>query len=190
MKIITALLACLALAGCAFNAQTVKLDPQVSVAPSSVGKGKTVGLRVVDERPTQSLGRRGTAAVARAAEITSDRDVAAVVHQKVTEGLRAKGFQVVDSANEETRLTLEIRQLEYATSTGFWTGGIHVNGALKAVAVRPGDSFEQMYRTERERRAVIVPTAGKNEDDINIGLADLLRKLLDDVGLTRFLSGD
>lgn len=178
----------IATSGCAFNAQTVKLDPQVSVAPSNEGAGKIVALRVVDERPNQSLGRRGTAAVARGAEISSDRDVAAVVHEKVAEGLRAKGFEVGEET--DTRLTLELRQLEYSTSTGFWTGGIHVNGAIKAEAQRPGDSFEQMYRTESERRAVVVPTAGKNEDDINLGLADMLRKLLDDVGLIRFLSGN
>jgi Uncharacterized lipoprotein. len=178
------------LSGCAFNSQTVQLDPHVEVVPSDMGAGKAVGLIVVDERASNSLGRRGTAAIARAAEIKSDRDLAVVVHDKVAAGLKAKGFAVSDSRDEPTELKLELRDFEYSTSTGFWTGGIHVNGAIKAVARRPGDNFEQMYRTENERRVVVVPTAGKNSDDINSGLADLLRKILNDVGLLRFLSGE
>lgn len=189
LRVIFAVAAVLALSGCAFKTQTVKLDPQINVAPSNEGAGAVVGLRVVDERPNRSLGNRGAAAVARGAEISTAQDVAAVIHDAVARGLQSKGFAVVPYSESDTKMQLEVRQLEYSTSTGFWTGGVHVNGAMKVEAARPEDAFEQMYRTEKERRVVVVPTAGKNEEDINEGITDLIRQLLDDVGLVRFLSG-
>jgi uncharacterized lipoprotein YajG len=188
LKTVIAVLAALALSGCAFNSQTVKLAPQVDIAPSSEGAGSIVGLRVLDERPSQSLGNRGAASVAKGAQISTTQDVAALIHSEVAQGLQSKGFTVAPYGGEGTQLQLELRQLEYTTSTGFWTGGVHVNGAMKVEATRPGDSFDQMYRAENERRVVVVPTAGKNAEDLNQGITDLIRKVLDDAGLIRFLS--
>lgn len=183
-----AIVACMS--GCAFNSQKANIAPTLQVAHSNEGHGEVVGLRVMDERPSQSLGRRGTAAVSRGAEITTNQNIAAVIQDKVSEGLQQKGFVVRPYAEGETKLSLELRELEYHTSTGFWTGGVHVNGAIKAVGTKIGDTYERMYRSEKERRVVVVPTAGKNEDDINNGLSDLLRSLFEDVGLFKFLAPD
>ena len=176
------------LPGCAFHAQKAQIAPIVQVAQSNEGKGAAIGLRVLDERPSQSLGRRGTAAVARGAEITTDQNIAAVIQDKVAQGLQSKGYVVKPYGESETRLSLELRELEYTTSTGFWTGGVHVNGAIKAVGNKPGDSYERMYCSEKERRIMVVPTAGKNEADINESLGELLRGIFEDVGLLRFLA--
>jgi uncharacterized lipoprotein YajG len=178
----------IAVSGCAFNPQKASLAPVVNVAESNIGNGATVGFRVVDERVNKSLGRRGTAYGA-AAEITTDQDVAALVQEKVKEGLTRKGFTVVDfSAPANASLTLELRALEYSTSQGFWTGGVNVDGAIKAIAARPGDSYERMYRADSEHRVVVVPTAGKNSEWINSALSELLGQVFEDVGLFRFLS--
>lgn len=181
-------IAVLALSGCAFNPQKVHLAPTVNVAETNIGNGATVSLRVLDERPTKSLGHRGTAYGA-AAEITTDQDLAAVVHDEVQRGLTRKGFTVVPPAsNADASLTLELRALEYSTSTGFWTGGVNVNGAIKAIAQRPGDEYERMYRVDTDNRVVVVPTAGKNSEWINSTLSGLLGQIFEDVGLFRFLA--
>jgi len=158
------------------------------VLSSDVGKNATIGVKVVDERPSKSLGRRGTAYGA-AAEITETQDLAVVVQQQGIDGLQKKGFNPVDYNEEKVpRLTVEIRLLEYSTSQGFWTGGVHIKGALKAVAVRAGNNYERMYHTEKEERVVIVPTANTNEQWINTPLNDVLRQLFEDEGLFRFLA--
>jgi uncharacterized lipoprotein YajG len=174
--------------GCAFNRQQVNFSPTTNVISSDAGKDVTVAVRVVDERPSKSLGRRGTA-YGPAAEITEAQGLAVVVQQQVIDGLRKKGFNPVDYHEEkDPRLTVEIRLLEYSTSQGFWTGGVHIKGALKAVAVRAGKNYERMYRTEKEERVVFVPTANTNEQWINTALSDVLRQLFEDEGLFRFLA--
>lgn len=176
------------LQGCAFNPQQANLAPRVSVQASAEGKNISVAVRVLDERPSKSLGRRGTA-YGGAAEITAGQDLAVVVQQTVVEALAKKGFKPVEFApGVQTKLTVEVRLLEYSTSQGFWTGGVHVKGALKALAQKPSDNFEKVYRVEKEERVVVVPTAESNEALINQALSDLLGQVVDDVGLLKFLA--
>ena len=175
--------------GCAFNPQAANLAPRATVASSNEGRNVAVGVRVLDERPSKSLGRRGAGLYGAAAEITSAQDLAVVVDEQVKDALRKKGFRPVDySPNGDVRLTVELRLLEYSTSIGFWTGGIHVKGGLKAVASRGPESYERLYRVEKEDRVVVVPTAEANEAMINATLTELLSQLFDDIGLFRFLA--
>ncbi|MFE6031693.1 YajG family lipoprotein [Streptomyces niveus] len=178
--------AALALSGCVYNKQTATLAPTVVVAKTNEGEGALVGLRVVDERPTKSLGHRGNIG-GRGAEITTNQDLAVVVQSKISEGLSNRGYKVVPYDGASTKLSVELRSLEYSTSTGFWSGGVAVNAAMKAVAIKPGDTYEKMYRSDAERRVQFVPTAGKNEQDLNNGVSAIIADLFADVGLFKFI---
>ena len=181
-------IAALLLTGCAFTPQKANIAPTVSVMSSSEGNGVGVAVQVTDERPSKSLGRRG-AAYGAAAEITAAQDVAMIVQNEIIAGLSKKGFAAAKGdPGARAKLMVEVRLLEYSTSQGFWTGGVHIKGALKAVASKDGKSYEKMYRSEKEERIVVVPTAEKNEKWINDALSDVLTQLLDDKGLVMFLS--
>lgn len=177
----------LLLSGCAFSPQKANLQPVVNIAQGVEGQGISVAVQIVDERPSKSLGRRGTAYGA-AAEITAGSDLEVVVRDKVTEGLVAHGFTVNSAGASDARLTVEIRLLEYSTSQGFWTGGVQIQGALKAVARKAGNDYEQMYRSNKEERVAVVPTAKTNEEWINAALGDVLSQLVSDQKLIEFLS--
>ena len=185
---------CIALGGlllpvaCAFTPQQVALAPVVNVASSGEGNHLEVAVKVVDERATLSLGRRGNDDF-EGAEITTSQDVALVVRQQLVDGLRKKSFQPVEySETTDPRLTVEIRLLEYSTARGFWAGHIRIRGALKVIAVRSGKIYERMYRKDREEQSIIVPTAETNEQWINEVLGDTLKELFRDDDLFRFLS--
>jgi uncharacterized lipoprotein YajG len=187
-KIITIAVASAFISGCAFVPQEANIDPNISMMPSSEGHGVTVSVKVLDERPSKSLGHRVTA-YGKAAEITSAQDVAVVVHEKIVYGLQAKGFDISDFTPESPiKLQVELRLLEYSTSTGFWTGGVHVKGAIKVVADKNGSIYEKMYRTEDEERVVVVPDASSNEKMINEGLAALLMQIFEDNALFAHLA--
>lgn len=186
--LVTVLASAFVLSGCAFAKQQANLAPTVSVVESTQGNGMTVAVRVLDERPSKSLGRRGTAYGA-AAEITSVQEVAVVVQQQVVDGLKKKGFSTADFAPNQARsLTVEVRFLDYSTSQGFWTGGVNIRGALKVVAQRDGQTYEQLYRSDKEERVVVVPTAKTNEQWINTALSEVLQQLFNDQGLMTFLA--
>ena len=174
---------------CAFNAQTINISPMMSLSSSGLGKGKEVSLSVVDERPKQIIGHRGTAYGA-AAEITSNQDVAGVIREKVSEGLSSKGFRVVSGAGQPpTSMKVEIRLIEYTTSTGFWTGGIHTRAAFKGICKNGRQEYENIYRQENEERVVVVPTAETNEEWINRVVGQALEKIFRDEQLLGCLAG-
>lgn len=178
----------LLLSGCAFNRQTANLSPTVTVMDSQEGHDVKVFVTVTDERPSKSLGRRGTGYGA-AAEITAAQDVAVTVKEKVTTGLKKRGFEVVEDVGAaNASFAIEVRLLEYSTSSGFWTGGVHVKGALKGLVTKNGKTYEKMYRSEKEERVMVVPTAETNEKWINNALSAVLQEMADDSGLLMFLT--
>jgi uncharacterized lipoprotein YajG len=180
--------AVLLLGACAFNPQKVTLQPVLTVSGSDVGKARVISLKIVDERPKQVLGHRGTA-YGSAAEITTDQDVSEIVRDKVSEGLRANGFDVVSAgANSPLSMKVEIRLIEYSTSTGMWTGGIHTKAALKVVCKNGSRDYENLYRQENEDRIMVVPTAEKNEEFLNKVVAQTLDKIFQDQELMKFLA--
>jgi uncharacterized lipoprotein YajG len=183
-------MACAALSACAFAPQQAKIAPTVQVAATTEGKGVSVALRVVDERDSKSIGNRGSA-YGKAAKITSTDDVSAIVHNQIRDGLINKGFNVVPfDASAPVTLSVEIRALSYDTSVGFWTGGVEIKSALKAIGKRGTSEYEKLYRSDEEKRVAVVPTAAKNEEWINASLTDVLTQLFNDTGLMRHLTGN
>ncbi len=189
-KIITILLVngMILFAGCTFIPQQVDFDPKISVMKTQEGEGVFVAVRVVDERPSKSLGRRGTG-IAQGAEIEASQDLAVIVHDKIVAGLKAMKFETLDYSDDKAvSLTVQLRLLEYSTSVGFFTGGVHVNGAVKAIAKKNGKLYERMYRTDDEKRVLFVPGSESNEKMINDSLSSLLSQLFEDRALIDHLA--
>jgi uncharacterized lipoprotein YajG len=72
MKIVKVILSIFALffVGCAYVSQQASITPSVHVINTNTGKGMKITVRVKDERPSKSLGHRGSA-YGRGAEITT-----------------------------------------------------------------------------------------------------------------------
>ena len=157
---------------------------------SSEGRDTKVAVKVIDERPSKSLGRRSAGLYGDAAEIKSEQDLAVVIADQVRAGLEKMGFIATDLKDTAiSNLTIEVRLLEYSTSTGFWTGGVQAQGALKAIARNNNDTYDKMYRYNNEERILMTPTAEANEKLINKALGKVLQQLLDDEELIRTLKG-
>ena len=177
--------------GCAFTPQTVLIEPEVVVAESNTGAGKTIHVYVVDERTNTELGRRGTGAMSGAA-ITTEQDVADVFATTIVDGLGKRGFDAVavtSAQNEAGTATLrvDIRSIEYETSMGFWTGGVHVRGAMKGTASRDSETYDKLYRVDEEKRVMVVPGADANAQQINATVSAVIQELFNDVALFEFL---
>ena len=191
MRLIPSLLlvtAILQIQGCAYNPQQAKLVPSVQSIKSSIGSNTTVALLIADERPSRVLGRRADT-YGPAAEISAAQELDDVMRIELAKALRDKGFKVVDAQEgADAVLKLEIRHFEYTMSQG-WNFGLHVTGAVKAVALKEGKAYEKLYRSAVEERVFVVPTAEINEAVINRGLSKLLNELLADESLFKSLAG-
>lgn len=182
-------IALLPLAGCAFTPQQTQIAVTTEIPKSEIGQGHTIYLQVVDERTSTEIGRRGTGAMQGAA-ITTTQDVAAVFRDAVVNGLTAKSFAIAaDAAGASRHLRVDIRLLEYETSMGFWTGGVHTRAALKATVTDGGAAqYDNLYREEAERRVVFVPGAGRNEVQINEVAGGVVEKMFADTALLEALA--
>lgn len=172
--------------GCAFKSQTVSFEPQVNVTKLDIGKGQKIILSVVDERDTKSLGHRG-GAFGKGAEISTEQDVADIIYKELSDGLVNYNFVPVSEEEAPMSMKAELRLLEYSTSTGFWTGGVHTKSAMKVICSKGAEEFEEIYRVENEKRVVFVPGADKNTQMINEMLSEILNKVLNDEKLIDFL---
>lgn len=63
-----------------------------------------------------------------------------------------------------------------------------VNAAMKAIAAKPGGTYEKMYISDKERRVLFVPGAEKNQQDLNNGVSSVLSELFADSDLFQFLA--
>jgi uncharacterized lipoprotein YajG len=177
----------LTLSACAFVDEEITLQTNSMIPPSTVGHGQRVGVLVIDERTTTAIGRRG---LERTAEIRAVQDVREVVDNAVNQGLRNQGFTPVSHTNREpVTLEVQLRELAYDASTGFFTGGIHTRATLKAIARRDEASFAELYRGEEEERVVFVPTEASDAERINLALSNTIDKMFADRRLLGFLAG-
>ncbi|MCP4552465.1 MAG: hypothetical protein GY834_10595 [Bacteroidetes bacterium] len=168
------------LSSCAYTAQQANINPEISLKKTSEGHGATLLVEVLDERSDKVLGHRG-GGYGKGAEITTNQDLVALLQQELFECLAQKGFKPTScDEGEKPNLTFELRLLEYSTSTGFWTGGVHTKAAVKAIANVKDDTYKKIYRVDNEKRVMVVPTAKENEELFNQLLEDMLVQIFQD----------
>ena len=163
--------------GCAITSMEARIAPNLELVDEDVGKGRIVGVSVADERPTSDIGRRAIGG----AKIRMSDDLAAIYQSALVRGLRQKGFDARSGAVAGApQMKVEIRSLSYDVSTGWWTGGIETDSAIKVVAIGAAESYERIYRASDDDRIVIVPGAKTNNRKLNLIVSSTLRQAVED----------
>ena len=175
--------------GCAFQQQAVRVSPELQVAESTIGAGRTVQLTVVDERPKSTLGTRGARGVG--AELTLEGDLVATVRTAVEEGLRRHGFVPVATDAGGRELRIEIRNLDYGINVGFWAGKLKVDCSLKGICQR-GDArpYEKLHRGEFQESIQVVQGQDANNHYVSSAVSAALNALLNDRDLMQCLASE
>jgi hypothetical protein len=175
-----ALLCCLvAASGCAWTAQHVNLKPTLDISPGSVGKGRTIYVSVDDERPSQILGHKVPAG---GGEIKPVQEPATVVQEAFVSGLGQLGFANATKPSEGVpQLDVELRAIDYKVTQGFWSGGLYVDVALKALCkIGPTVHYDSLYRGHHEENIQVAQSQTNNESYINDALSQAINTALRD----------
>ena len=171
--------------GCAFQKQAIRLEPAVSVAGSDAGAGRSAVVTVSDERPRATLGTRGVGGIGE--QLTLEGDLAKIVDDAVSEGLRKQGFAT--DGPLENQLRVEIRNLDYIVNSGFWEGKLNVEFLLKGICVKgPARPYEQMYRGEFRKNVQVVQGEEHNTQYVNDVVSQSINALLADAEMIRCLA--
>jgi uncharacterized lipoprotein YajG len=174
-----------ALTGCAFQKQAIRLQPAVNVAASDIGAGKMTMISVSDERPRTTLGTRGVGGIGE--QLTIEGDLPSIVQNAIEGGLQKQGFAT--NGPLANQLRVEIRNLDYTVNSGFWAGKLNVEFLLKGICIK-GDTrpYEQMYRGEYRKNVQVVQGEDSNNQFVNSVVSDAINSLLNDQALMRCLA--
>ncbi len=174
--------------GCAYMSHDVTIDPHYTASSAVTGQNRPVSLEVVDEREDQDIGRR-TDMYGMGALITNEQDVADVFRSKISEALKAKGFEA-NSADTFPKLKVEVRAIKYTTSAGIMRGGFLARSAIKIIAKNGSETYEKMYRSSVEKKKFFLPFADSNRTQINDSINEVLEKFFQDESLFKFLAAE
>lgn len=176
-KVIFAVVGAGLLSGCAVTAMDAKVAPQPQFQTSEIGKGQTVSVVVVDERPSKNLGKRSNVG----GVINMKDDLAAIYQTAVIDGLKKNGFNAVGAAAPgAATVKVEIRGLEEMSTMGFWTMGTNISASIKVYADSAGAHYEQMYRGEAEHRTVALSGAKALNAKLNAVINNELEQMFAD----------
>ncbi len=183
------LLCALIVQGCAYSKQSVALKPTLQPGePIVQAANKAVALKVVDERTTADFGRR-VGAGALGELISSQGDVAAVIQEKIADGLKRNGF-VVEASNGQAPRSVQvfIRAIEYNSGLGLWSVSTKTAAMFKVVGRNQDATYENLYRAEVEDRSPTTAFAEDNEVLLNRVVSEVLGKILQDKELLTLLA--
>lgn len=175
--------------GCAYSKQSVAIKPTLQPGePIVQAVNKTVALKVVDERTTTDFGRR-VGAGSMGELISSQGDVAAVIQEKIAEGLKRNGF-VVEAFNAQATRSMQVtlRAIEYNSGLGLWSISTKTAAMFKVVGRNQDAAYENLYRAEVEDRSPTTAFAEDNEILINRVVSEVLGKILQDKELLALLA--
>ena len=175
------------LAGCAFTPHELELKPSANVVASTVGQNTRLYYRFSDERDDAVVGHRGAGAVG--SKITAE-SLPHVVDQQIRDGLKAKGYQLVDNeTGADAKVTFRLRAFKFDIETGFFTGGQNTSAVLAADAWRAGKTYTNVYRYNSEERIMFVPGGNTIDNQMTQALNQILSKALADAALDGALTG-
>lgn len=186
LGIFTFIFAHLFFSGCS-QTHTITIDPALPVSRSDVGQNKTVGLKIIDSRPSNLISKwKGTFNV-RSFTISPGNDLTDSVHSKIEKGLQIIGFVPRRYSTQHTRaLKVEILQLRSVYHENRPRQGVKVSSVLRAQC-KNGDLAYKMDYREQLSRNFINPTSFPNESLVNAAISGTLRKMFVDDHLLKCL---
>lgn len=182
-------LAVFLLSGCAVSPQTIVLNPSVTVDQKNIGQGRSINLKVIDERSSKVLGSRG-GIYSDTALLTIEGGPEEPIRQEVVGALSGYGFNVISSRNKDNAdidMTVVIETLGYEMIGDKFPKVIKNNILLKAVCNKESEEFTSRYAANIEEEVLMTPLAAKNEKMINNLVSKALSALVKDQKLLGFL---
>jgi uncharacterized lipoprotein YajG len=190
MRKIFLIIGLIGLGACTYNAQVVRLNPDVPALSTgqSPATTKNVWLLMQDTRPSKEIGHRPASPDA---VITTDPDAGDVLKVKTAEILAAKGYRAVDSAAPHTlTLAVELKELSYTAFTESQARKVKIRAILKITAQNGREHLEKSFEANQERKIPFEPVAKSNEEWINETFSDVLIEFAGDERVFSFLAAN
>ena len=174
--------------GCTLKPQYLHIDPEVKVKEESIGAGKTIGLRVTDERSDKKLGEVGDPD-RKMVDVMVVEDPSPAVYDRVKQALTRLGFSVQPSGDTlDPALNISIRKLELQSVKRPLTFETELRAEVAAHAVNGTATYDRQFNVRTRKDGAAPPYQKDSTLLVNTALSQALEDLLSDEQLLALLA--
>jgi uncharacterized lipoprotein YajG len=167
------------LTGCAKN-HRVLINPSIPIHNSTIGKGLTVAVKVVDTRSSNIISKWQGEFKVRKFTVTSQGDLKDIFTTRVRQGLSMLGFSPKNLNLKPGRsLIIEILNIKSHYQQNPPKINIQVKADIKATCRNKGKKVSKKF-SSRKNRSGISPASFPNENLLNDNLSEIMGRIFTD----------
>ncbi|EMD98779.1 MULTISPECIES: YajG family lipoprotein [Stutzerimonas stutzeri subgroup] len=179
----------LSLVGCAHSPQQLDPNPKLNGTINPVGQGQPVVVRVVDARPSPTLGTRGGLYPETSAVIVPSAKVVPKLQAQTEAAVRLLGFTPSPNAYNAPQLTLTLAELKYQSpKEGLYVTEANIGATLKIEVQNSGKRYNGRYGASLNQRFGMAPNEQTNTKLVTDVLSDALTRVFRDDNIGRLLA--
>lgn len=179
----------MSLVGCAHSPQQLDPNPKLNGSINPVGQGQPVVVRVVDGRPSPTLGTRGGLYPETSAVIVPAAKVLPKLQAQTEAAVRLLGFTPSANAYNAPQLTLTLAELKYQSpKEGLYVTEANVGATLKIEVQNAGKRYNGRYGASLNQRFGMAPNEQTNTKLVSDVLSDALTRVFRDENISRLLA--
>ena len=179
----------MSLVGCAHSPQQLDPNPKLNGTINPVGQGQPVVVRVVDARPSPTLGTRGGLYPETSAVIVPSANVIPKLQAQTEAAVRLLGFTPSPNAYNAPQLTLTLAELKYQSpKEGLYVTEANIGATLKIEVQNAGKRYNGRYGASLNQRFGMAPNEQTNTKLVSDVLSDALTRAFKDPTIGQVLA--
>ncbi len=179
----------MSLVGCAHSPQQLDPNPKLNGTINPVGQGQPVVVRVVDARPSPTLGTRGGLYPETSAVIVPSAKVIPKLQAQTEAAVRLLGFTPSPNAYNAPQLTLTLAELKYQSpKEGLYVTEANIGATLRVEVQNAGKRYNGRYGASLNQRFGMAPNEQTNTKLVSDVLSDALTRVFRDDNIGRLLA--
>ena len=179
----------MSLVGCAHSPQQLDPNPKLNGTINPVGQGQPVVVRVVDARPSPTLGTRGGLYPETCAVFVPSAKVLPKLQAQTEAAVRLLGFTPSPNAYNAPQLTLTLAELKYQSpKEGLYVTEANIGATLKIEVQNAGKRYNGRYGASLNQRFGMAPNEQTNTKLVTDVLSDALTRVFRDDNIGRLLA--
>ena len=179
----------LTLVGCANSPQQLTPEPKITTQLAPVGHGQPVSVRVVDGRPSPTLGSRGGLYPETALVSVNAQDVLPKLQAQAEAAVRLLGFTPSPNAPGAPQLTITLAELKYQSpKDGLYVTEASIGATFKSDVNAGTRRYSGRYGASLNQRFGMSPNQETNTKLVSDVLSDALTRLFKDPSIGSLLS--
>ena len=179
----------LTLVGCANSPQQLTPEPKITTQLAPVGHGQPVSVRVVDGRPSPTLGSRGGLYPETALVSVNAQDVLPKLQAQAEAAVRLLGFTPTANAMNAPTLTVTLAELKYQSPKDtMYVTEATIGATFRSDVKNGGRTYSGRYGASLDQRFGMAPNQETNTKLVSDVLSDALTRVFKDPTIGRLLS--